>query len=97
MDANGHRTRAGAGAPAYGNSSSFQISGPNNNLITYLGPTDPASGAPEGLGVVGVNGAGGRDLPAVATDASYDPAAFGQVGKVGLGGIDISQMVAIYS
>ncbi len=90
MDANGYRTRAGAGAPAYGNGSSFQISGPNNNIITFLGPIDPASGAPVGLGVVGVNGAGGRNLPAVATTANYDPAAFGQVGKVGLGGMDIS-------
>ncbi len=88
MDANGYRTRAGAGAPAYGNGSSFQISGANNNLISFLGPIDPASGFPVGLGVVGTNAM--RGLPASALSANYDPAAFGQVGKVGLGGMDIS-------
>lgn len=88
MDAAGNRTRAAAGAPAYGNASSFNIIG--DTSLTYLGAIDPASGAPEGLGVVGVNGVGGRDLPADINIDNYDPAAFGQVGKVGLGDIEIS-------
>lgn len=90
LDANGHRTRAAADAPAYGNGTSFQISGATDNSITYLGATDPLTNKPSGLGVVGVNGSGGRNLPAAGTSASFDPAAFGQVGKVGLGGLEMS-------
>lgn len=88
MDAAGNRTCAGAGAPAYGDGTSFNIVG--DTTLTYLGAIDTASGAPVGLGVIGVNGAGGRNLSATINVDSYDPAAFGQVGKVGLGDIEIS-------
>jgi hypothetical protein len=89
MDANGHRTRADASAPAYGPGSSFNLN-LTGTIATYLGSIDPISGQPSGLGVIGNNGAGGRNLPADAAAASNDPAAFDQVGKVGLGDIDIS-------
>jgi hypothetical protein len=85
------RTRAGTGAPAYGNGSSFTLNGANT-IATYNGAVDPQSGAPIGLGVIGTNAQ--RGLPANATGSgveSYDPAAFDQVGKVGLGGIAISE------
>ena len=66
------------GTPAYGAGSSYNVSG---LTITY-----PSGG----LGVVGVNGSGGRSLSSTLTGASNDPAAFDQVGKVGLGDLDIS-------
>jgi len=90
MDANGYRTRAAAGAPAYGLGSSFDVNAAGT-MATYLGSMDPASGAPSGLGVIGVNGVGGRNLPAAAGTDAHDPAAFDQVGKVGLGGLEISE------
>ncbi|MBL7764802.1 MAG: hypothetical protein JNJ58_01815, partial [Chitinophagaceae bacterium] len=86
MDANGYRTRAASSAPAYGSGTSYTITG--NTSITFLGAVDPESGFPEGLGVVGTNT--NRGLPVGLTTDSYDPAAFGQVGKVGLGDLDIS-------
>jgi SdrD B-like domain/Secretion system C-terminal sorting domain len=87
MDANNHRTRAAAtGTPAYGVGSSFNFVG--NDSVTYLGTTDPESGAPAGLGVIGSNT--DRGLPNNNTVDSYDPAAFAQVGKVGLGDLEIS-------
>jgi gliding motility-associated-like protein len=90
MDANGHRTRAGAGAPAFGNGSSFTINAAGT-IATYLGPIDPLSGQPIGLGVIGTNGVGGRGLDANPNGQWYDPACMDQVGKVGLGDIDISE------
>lgn len=87
MDANGYRTRAAATAPAYGQGTSFNIAA-DNSTITYLGTTDPESGQPSGLGVIGSNTQ--RGLTTNPLDPSYDPAAFDQVGKVGLGDIDIS-------
>ena len=85
MDANGYRTRAGSGAPAYGSGTSYSISG---NTVTYLGSTDAVSGSPVGLGVIGTNS--GRGLATDLTSDANDPAAFDQVGKVGLGGIEVS-------
>ncbi|NBB22306.1 hypothetical protein GVN20_23325, partial [Runella sp. CRIBMP] len=88
MDANGHRTRALATAPAYGSGTSYSIAA-DNSTITYLGtPNDPLTGKPSGLGVIGTNAQ--RGLTANPLDPSYDPAAFDQVGKVGIGDIDIS-------
>ena len=87
MDANGHRTRAAASAPAYGDGTSFSIAA-DNATITYLGANDPLTGKPAGLGVIGTNTQ--RGLVTDPIIPSYDPAAFDQVGKVGLGDIDIS-------
>jgi hypothetical protein len=87
MDANGHRTRADDGtAPAYGSGSSFTIA--SNSIITFSGAPDPLSGQPIGLGVVGTNV--NRTLPTNPIIPGFDPAAFDQTGKVGLGDIDIS-------
>lgn len=87
LDANGIRTRAASSAVPYGSGSSFSIS--SGMSVTYLGATDPVSGSPEGLGVIG-NNATERLLPDNMDADTYDPAAFDQVGKVGLGDIDIS-------
>ncbi len=87
MDANGHRTRAAATAVAYGSGSSFNIN-LAGTIATFLGPVDPLTGQPEGLGVIGSNSE--RGLPTTPTLPSYDPAAFDQTGKVGLGDIEIS-------
>lgn len=87
MDANGFRTRAAAGALPYGAGSSFTIGG-GGTTITYNGPVDPASGFPEGLGVIGTNVQ--RGLPASKTADCNDPASFDQVGKVSLGDLEIS-------
>ncbi len=86
LDANGYRTRALSTAVAFGNGSSYAING--DTIVTYLGTTDPESGAPEGLGVIGSNV--DRGLPALMNVDCYDPAAFDQTCKVGLGDIEIS-------
>jgi hypothetical protein len=92
LDANGYPTRynGSKGALAYGNGSSFSASnGPmNSETVTYLGPTDDLTGMPAGLGVVGTNAA--RGLSPDKSIESHDPAAFDQVGKVGLGDLAIS-------
>jgi hypothetical protein len=90
MDANGHRTRADETdpmTPAYGSGSSFTIA--SNSIITFSGANDPLSGQPIGLGVVGTND-GDRGLVTNPIIPTFDPAAFDQTGKVGLGDIDIS-------
>jgi hypothetical protein len=87
LDANGIRTRAASGAVSYGDGTSFTIAG--GTTITYLGPTDAVSGFPEGLGVIGDN-VTNRLLPDNMNADAYDPAAFDQVGKAGLGDLDIS-------
>jgi hypothetical protein len=89
MDAAGNRTRAAAGAVAYGAGTSYSITtvSANNQSISYLGPIDPVSGSPEGLGVVGTNGQRGMSN---IVSSFYDPAAFDQSGKVGIGDIDLS-------
>ena len=81
------RTRALASAPAYGAGSTFNLDA-NKVEATFMGSPDPLSGQPEGFGVVGTNAQ--RGLTGTKTDPSYDPAAFDQVGKVGIGDIDIS-------
>lgn len=85
-----YRTRADAAAapPAYGVGTSFSLNGANT-IATYLGSVDAASGQPVGLGVIGSNNPN-RGLPATNTTANWDPAAFDQVGKVGLGDLEIS-------
>ena len=86
LDANGHRTRADPTAPAYGQGTSYSIA--SNSIITYLGSNDPLTGKPSGLGVIGTNTE--RGLATNPVTPNYDPAAFDQVGKVGLGDIEIS-------
>ncbi|MGB0839587.1 MAG: SdrD B-like domain-containing protein [Chitinophagales bacterium] len=88
LDANGHRTRANGTAPAYGEGGSFNIAA-DNGTITYLGTNDALTGVPSGLGVIGTNDTD-RDLPKDASIPCYDPAAYDQVGKVSLGGLEIS-------
>jgi hypothetical protein len=82
------RSRAPADAPVYGMGSSFLLN-PGRTQAEYLGPTDTLTGAPVGLGVIGSNA--DRGLSVEPSDPSYDAAAFDQVGKVGLGGIAISE------
>ncbi|HRR10001.1 MAG TPA: SdrD B-like domain-containing protein [Rhodothermales bacterium] len=79
-------TRCASGCPAYGSGTSFNIV--SNAEATYLGSNDPLTGQPLGLGVVGTNVQ--RGLLADKTQPSRDPAAMDQVGKVGLGDLDIS-------
>lgn len=88
MDANGYRTRAGSSAPAYGNSSSYTVSGASDNIVTFNGTVDAESGFASGLGVVGTNA--DRGLTSNPDNDTFDPAAFDQVGKVGIGGLEIS-------
>lgn len=84
-----YRTRADAAAapPAYGSGTSYSLTG-SNTIINYLGSIDAASGKPVGMGVIGTNL--NRGLPASNTLENWDPAAFDQVGKVGLGDLEIS-------
>ena len=89
MDANGNRTRATSAAVPFGLGSSFTINA-GGTEATYLGPIDPLTGEPEGLGVVGVNGIGGRELTSAANSSSNDPAAMEQACKVGIGDLDIT-------
>jgi hypothetical protein len=86
LDANGHRTRASSSAPVYGEGSSYSIA--SNSIVTYLGSNDALTGKPAGLGVIGTNAE--RGLTTNPIDPSYDPAAFDQIGKIGLGGLAIS-------
>lgn len=87
MDANGHPTRTqGAGVPAYGSGTSFQVNSASS--ISFLGTVDPVTTYPAGFGVVGSNTA--RGLTGNPATASYDVAAFAQVGTIGIGDIDIS-------
>jgi len=92
LDANGYPTRynGSKGALPYGNGSSFSVSDApmNNETIVYLGDIDDESGQPAGLGVIGTNVE--RGLSPSKDVESYDPAAFDQVGKVGLGDMAIS-------
>ena len=85
------RSRAASTAPAYGINSSFQLNngGTNSTKVTYLGVVDALTGKAEGLGVVGSNIR--RGLNVDATVVTNDTAAFDQVGKVGLGNIEISE------
>lgn len=88
LDANGFRTRASASAVPFGLGTSFNITG--NTTITPIGPIDPLTGVSEGLGVVGDNGPTGRKLLGSIT-YERDSSVFDQVGKVGLGDLEISK------
>ncbi|NBB22422.1 hypothetical protein GVN20_23920 [Runella sp. CRIBMP] len=81
------RTRAEASAPAYGNTTSYQLNA-TFDQATFLGSNDPLTGLPSGLGVIGTNVE--RGLLPDPMQWHYDPAAFDQIGKVGLGGLEIS-------
>jgi hypothetical protein len=88
LDAIGIRTRAATGAVAYGQGTSYNITtSGSTQTITYLGPIDPLTGKPQGLGVIGTNVERGLQ-PNVAS--VYDPAAYDQAGKVGIGDIEMS-------
>lgn len=87
MDANGHPTRTqGSGVPSFGAGSSFQVNSASS--ISFLGTVDPVTTYPAGFGVVGSNSA--RGLTGNPATATYDVAAFAQVGTIGIGDIDIS-------
>jgi protocatechuate 3,4-dioxygenase beta subunit len=80
LDALGYPTHNSTGSPAYGAGTSYSITGTGiGAVISYLG---------SGLGVIGTNL--NRGLPADKATRHRDPAAFGQVGKVSLGDMDIS-------
>jgi hypothetical protein len=80
LDALSSPTHNSTGSPAYGSGTSYNISGTGvGATISY--PTN-------GLGVIGTNTA--RGLNADLATKSSDPAAFGQIGKVSLGDMDIS-------
>ncbi len=87
-------TRFAGASPAYGSATSYNIAVANdangypNEIITYLGSVDPLSGYPAGLGIVGTNTQ--RGIPNNINVGSNDPAAYGQIGRVGLGDINIS-------
>lgn len=89
MDANGYPTRSNSatGAPAFGASTSYNVA--SATAMSYLGTTDPVSGLPLGQGVVGSNAA--RGLTGAANAESADPSAYGQVGIVGLGDLEVSE------
>ncbi len=89
MDANGYRTRAAAGAVAYGVGSSYTLNGAGTQA-NWLGPIDPVTNMPEGFGVIGVNGPAGRGLLPITNGQFNDPTAFDQVAKVGIGDIELS-------
>jgi SdrD B-like domain/Secretion system C-terminal sorting domain len=80
LDALGYPTHNSTGTPAYGPAASYNITG------TGVGAT--ISYTTNGLGVIGTNST--RGLPNDSTSTSMDPAAFGQVGRVSLGDIEIS-------
>jgi SdrD B-like domain/Secretion system C-terminal sorting domain len=84
LDALGIPTHNTTGIPAYGNGSSFFLSstGAGNfrtETVNYIGA---------GQAVIGSNTT--RNLPANLNTPSNDPAAYGQVGVVSLGDIEIS-------
>jgi SdrD B-like domain/Secretion system C-terminal sorting domain len=80
LDALGFPTHNSTGTPAYGAGTSYNITGTGiGAVISYT---------TNGLGVIGNNT--NRGLPANMATRHRDPAAFGQVGKVSLGDMDIS-------
>lgn len=80
LDALGYPTHNATGSPAYGAGTSYTLTG------TGYGAT--VSYPANGLGVIGTNV--NRGLPNDSTTRSTDPAAYGQVGKVSLGDMEIS-------
>ncbi|MFZ4057254.1 MAG: SdrD B-like domain-containing protein [Ferruginibacter sp.] len=88
MDGNAHPTRSsGTGLPAYGSTTSFTVNSASS--ITYLGTIDPVTTYPSGFGVIGTNAL--RGMTGNPATASRDIAAFGQVGTIGLGDLEISE------
>lgn len=67
LDANGYPTRCASGCPTYGSGSSFNvtINPDSSQTLSFIG---------NGLGVVGANGSGGRNLPKNLPDPSNDAA-----------------------
>lgn len=80
LDALGYPTHNSTGSPAYGSGTSYSISGTGAGAVL--------SYTTNGLGVIGTNA--NRSLPANIATVSRDPAAFGQVGRVSLGDLEIS-------
>ena len=80
LDQLGFSTHNSTGSPAYGAGTSYTLTGTGYGAsVSY-----PANG----LGVIGTNV--NRGLPNDSTTRSNDPAAFGQIGKVSLGDMEIS-------
>jgi hypothetical protein len=81
LDANNYATRCASGCPTYGEGTSFNVTtdAADFQTVNFIG---------NGLGVIGTNVE--RGLPAESTDPSNDAAAYDQIGKVGLGDLDIS-------
>ena len=86
MDSN-PMTRTRATSSSYGDGVSFSFI--DDNHVSYLGAIDPISGEPEGLGIIGTKVE--RGLSPIPTDQSYAPATFAQIGKVGMGDLEISE------
>ncbi|MFZ1452251.1 MAG: SdrD B-like domain-containing protein, partial [Ferruginibacter sp.] len=84
------RYNGSQGAITYGTAAHYSISGtaPTHTITYNVSTIDPISNLPAGIGVVGTNAQ--RALPTNTSNTSNDPAAFGQVGRVGLGDIEIS-------
>jgi hypothetical protein len=86
LDALGYPTHNSTGSPSYGSGTSYNVTATGSGtsrteVIEYIG---------DGWAVIGNNTSSFRNLPANFNTASNDPAAYGQVGKVGLGDIEIS-------
>lgn len=87
LDALGHPTHEyGSGTVAYGSGTSFSVT--NNGALDHT-RTEEVHFIGNGLGVIGTNVQ--RELGANRNSSSKDAAAFGQAGKVGLGGIEMSE------
>lgn len=83
LDKKGYPTHNSTGSPAY--ASAFTLSSSGSALTR----TETVTFNANGLGVIGTNAE--RGLPANMNIASNDAAAFGQVGKVSLGDIEMSE------
>lgn len=87
LDALNYPTHEYSGAAVnYGNGTSFNVS---NNGATDHERTETINYIDNGWGVIGTNAA--RGLGPDRTSSSNDAAAFGQVGKLGIGGIEMSE------
>lgn len=84
LDKKGYPTHNSTGTPAYGSASSFTLSSTGSGSTR----TETVTFNTNGLGVIGTPA--NRGLGADTDDSSNDPAAFGQIGKVSLGAIELS-------
>lgn len=90
LDAKGFPTHNSTGSPSYGRNLSFIVSVPDSvNRANKITEYDSLSYKTNGLGVIGTNIQ--RGLPAAAWAACNDAGAYGQIGRVSLGDIDISE------